>query len=126
MPRAADVLLDVRAVVLEVRLSEPLHRVVRRGELGLVLAHAKADAATARGALQHHRVSDGRCRKERFRDVRENPRSRKQGNAALLGDGARRVFQTEIERICSGVGPMNASPSASAASANAAFSLKKP
>ena len=58
-------------------------------------AQAHADAAAARGALQHHRAD--RC--ARFRSgligARKQPRAWQQRHAVPTGDLARRVLQTE-------------------------------
>ncbi|MNI04523.1 hypothetical protein D3C73_574460 [compost metagenome] len=53
-----DVLLDEHPGVAEIVLAQALDRFEGFAQLGRAAAHAHADAATAGGALEHHRVAD--------------------------------------------------------------------
>ncbi|KIR15775.1 hypothetical protein PFLU4_34570 [Pseudomonas fluorescens] len=58
MPRAFDVLLDEHSGVAEVVLAQALHGFEGFAQVGGAAAHTHADAATARGTFEHHRIAE--------------------------------------------------------------------
>ena len=99
VPGTLDVLLDVETALLEIATAEPIHLGKRGFEFGRVPAQLHADATTAGGALQHHRVADRLSGAQRRRDVRQQAGARQEPHTLLLRDLAGRVLQAEAAHL---------------------------
>ncbi len=101
---ALHVFLQEHVPVAEVRLGQMARALEGAGELLLVVADLDADAAAARGRLEHHGVADFRGGRRRLLDRGDEPRARRERHARLARDAARHVLQPELLHLL-GLGP---------------------
>ena len=95
VPREVHEFFEEYARFLEVAFTEPLDCGERVNEFSAILADAHSDSAAARGALEHHGISDAvRCDRRLFGACQQT-RARQKRNAILLGNCPRGVFQAE-------------------------------
>ena len=94
-----DVFLDKHAAVAEVVLAEALDRVEGIAQFSRAVAHAHADAATAGGAFQHHRVADLLASDQRGVEVFQQLGAFQHRHAVLLGQGAGGVLEAEHAKL---------------------------
>ncbi len=124
--RRLDVALDEEPARAEVAAAQALDRRERRAEPGVVGTERHADAAAAGRALQHDRVADPRGLGAGMLQVGDDPAARAGAGRPPPPRAARASCFKPKRRICSGVGPMKASPCRSHAAAKSAFSLSRP
>ena len=96
---AFDVFFEIEPALLEIAAAEPVDLGKGGLEFRRVPAELHADATTAGGALEHHRVADPFRLGERDRHIGQQAGARQQGHALLLRDLARRVFQAKAAHL---------------------------
>ncbi|MNM96992.1 hypothetical protein D3C81_1094870 [compost metagenome] len=94
-----DVLLDEHPGVAEIVLAQALDRFEGFAQLGRAAAHAHADAATASGALEHHRVADLFTSQQRGIEAVEQFGAFEHRHAVLFGQGACGVLEAEHPQL---------------------------
>ncbi len=92
---AGDELFEEDARILEIVRREPLHAFEHRHDFLRRTAELQADAAAARGALDHHRIADPLSLVARRLGGRDQAAARRERHACLLGDLAGLMLQAE-------------------------------
>lgn len=124
MAGAFNIFFEKHPGVAEVVLPQPLHR-GKRPLSSRASRQTRMPIPAARRALEHHRVAHRLCRPAGFFAVGQQVTAFQQRNALRFGQRAGGMLQAEGSQLLR-VGPTNASPAASQASAKAAFSDRKP
>ena len=99
MARLRHATLQEQPRIAELGLGKAQHRGEPRRHLVRVVAALHADAATASGALQHHRIADALGLCHRVLGVLQQARSRQQRHARVQGQAARLVLQAELPQL---------------------------
>ena len=99
MARLRHAPLQEQPRIAELGLGEPQHRCESCGHLVRVVAALHADAATASGALQHHRIADALRLRHGLVRVLQQARSRQQRDIRIQGQAARLVLQAELPQL---------------------------
>jgi hypothetical protein len=73
VPRLFDEFLDEHTALTEVTGRKPLDRMERSRQFLRTPTELHADASTARGALQHHRIADINGSSRRVLDISQQP-----------------------------------------------------
>ena len=96
---ALDVLLDEHARVAEVVLPQALHGIEGIAQFVRRAAHAHADAATAGGAFQHHRVADFFTGEQRGFEVGQQVGAFEHWHALFAGQCSGGVLEAEYAQL---------------------------
>lgn len=99
VPCALDVLLDEHPGIAEIVLAEAFHRFKGFAQLGRTAAHTHADATTASGAFEHHRVTDLFTGDQRRVEAVEQLGAFEHRHAVLFGQCTRGVFEAEHAQL---------------------------
>ena len=99
---ALDEFFQKDSRVAEVCLTRPGNPVECLDQPFCIMADFHADAATARGALEHDGESDGRGGNDRLFRIREQGRALKERDPCLFGDGTGSVLEPEAAQLLGG------------------------
>ena len=93
MARAGDIFFEKETAILEVRQREAAHCLVEARQLLRRMAELQADAAAARRAFQHHRITDLVGFRQSLVEIDDERRAGQKRHVALLRDLARGVLE---------------------------------
>jgi len=99
MAGVVDEAFEEDATILEEVLGQPRHRREGRDQRRFISAAREADAATAGGRFQHHRIAEPGRRHRRLFDRGQQRRARRDRHAGGFGECARLVLQAKAVHL---------------------------